>query len=300
MKNRLLTISTLLLLLSAPSLFAGHYADLYVIPVASHTAGVGGTNWRSDIAVHNFGATPLTLELVLIESGESTINNVLSLSEVTPVVVPPNGSRILGDVLARQEGGDRVGAVVIGGNRPFAVTSRSYSMSPAGDTVGQTVLAERDFVTNALGEVDANATAYIPGLISNDRFRTNLGFAAAAGPGGALVFDVTLRDASGTNIGTKRFTVPPGAFMHQQFSSRSIATNAFDAGAAQLRIVSGNGAIVPYASVIDNATADAVFVSGEFPPVTTTISSSLSSSRSLFGQLLTHFSVSGALFGASE
>lgn len=288
MRIRSFILSTALALFAAPALFAGHLADLYVIPVASHTAGENGTNWRSDIAVHNFMSTPLTLELVLIESGPSTINNVLPLLD-SSVVIPPNGSRILGDVLANAADMNRVGAIVIGGDKPFAVTSRSYSVSPSGDTVGQTVVPARDFFTNTLGAVGANATAYLPGLISNARFRTNIGFVVGAGPSAPLVFDIVIRNAAGAEIGTRRFTVAAGTFMHQQFSIRTIATSAFDAGAAQLRIISGDGAIVPYASVIDNATADAVFVSGEFPPVTV----SQSTERpSLFEQLLQRFSTS--------
>ena len=283
MKIRSFITSALFALFAAPSLFAAHYADLYVIPVASHTSGENGTNWRSDIAVHNFQATPLKLELVLIESGDSTINNVVPVADSPALVVPPNGSRILGDVLANQNRDNRVGAIVIGGNMPFAVTSRSYSVSPSGDTVGQTVAAARDFFTNTLGDVGPNATAYLPGLIANARFRTNLGFAAGAGPSEALVFDIIIRNAEGQEIGRKRYTLAPGTFMHQQFSSRALGTIAFDEGAAQLRIVSGDGVIVPYASVIDNATADAVFVSGEFPPVTVTQSSP---AASLFQQLL--------------
>jgi hypothetical protein len=287
MKIRSFIAASLFALTAAPAAFAGHYADLYVIPVASHTSGENGTNWRSDIAVHNFQSTPLRLELVLIEGGDSTINNVVPVADSPALTVPPNGSRILGDVLADEGRTNRVGAIVIGGSMPFAVTSRSYSVSPSGDTVGQTVVASRDFFTNTLGDVGPNATAYLSGLIANNRFRTNIGFAAGAGPSEALVFDIILRNAEGSEVGRRRFTIAPGTFMQQQFSSRTFGTTPFDAGAAQLRIVSGDGVIVPYASVIDNATADAVFVSGEFPPVTTTSSTG---NESLFGKLLRRFS----------
>jgi hypothetical protein len=138
-------------------------------------------------------------------------------------------------------------------------------MSPSGDTIGQTVLAQRDFLTESLGDTAAMATAYLPGLIANSRFRTNLGFVAGAGTGAPLVIDYVITGADGSSLGSERFAIPAGSFMHLQFSSRRIAAGNFDEGAARVIIVSGDGAVVPYASVIDNTTADAVFVSGNFP-----------------------------------
>lgn len=268
-------------LLAANGAQAAHYADLYVIPVASRAAGAHGTNWMSDLAIHNFQSSPLSAELVLIATGESTEDNVLPLTTVTPVLVPPGGTRIVSDFM--NGSGVALGAVVIGADKPFAVTSRSYSMSPAGDTVGQTVLATRDFLTDALLDSAANATAYLPGLIFNSRFRTNLGFAAGAGLGGPLSFQITIRDADGAVLGSEQFTVPAGSYMHRQVGIQRFTATGFNAGSAEVRILSGDGSIVPYASVIDNVTADAVFVSGHFPPSTAFTQSAM---PSVFEQLL--------------
>jgi hypothetical protein len=77
--------------------------------------------------------------------------------------------------------------------------------------------------------------------------------------------------------------------MHRQFSSTTIGTTQFDAGSARYRVVSGDGQIVPYASVIDNATADAVFVSGNFP-ANAKITALRQGSSSPFRKLLERFS----------
>ncbi len=280
-------IATCLLML-AGTVRADHYADVYVIPVASHTPGFNNTNWQSDIAIYNFQATPLRIEMVLIESGVSTSDNVVPLGSAT-TVIPANASRILADVLGGQtRPTSNVGAIIVGGDKPFAVTSRSYSMSPSGDTVGQTVVPVRDFITESLNDTPATAVAYIPGLISNGKFRTNLGFVAGAGAAD-MVIEVTVSRADGLDIGTQRFTIPAGSYMHRQFSSIAIGTQQFDAGGARFRIVSGDGAVVPYASVIDNATADAVFVSGQFPANAKLITA-LSNNSTVFRKLLSRFS----------
>ncbi|MEY2424633.1 MAG: hypothetical protein QOI61_205, partial [Actinomycetota bacterium] len=136
------TIRQTLLLLAcclvlAPAAFANHYADFYVIPVASHVAGANGTMWMSDIAIYNFGTAPLTAELILIASGDGTnSNNIVPVNTGRvngSVTVPSGGSVLLSDVLGGQDGQNMTsGAILIGANRPFAVTSRSYSMAPSG------------------------------------------------------------------------------------------------------------------------------------------------------------------------
>ena len=252
---------------------ANHYSDFYVIPVVSKTAGVNGTNWMSDVAIQNFSAATLNVSFTFIQSGENNSENVFTtpVGDSTLVTVPPGGSALIKDVLSTlRPNGNAIGALLVGADRPFAVTSRSYSMSPAGDTVGQTVLPARDFIENTIGLTNnAMAVAYIPGLINNARFRTNLGFVAGSGSGSStMALEFRLKDSTGGTIGTRTFAIAPGNFTHVQFSSRTVSTTSFDIGSAEVRIVQGSGAVVPYASVIDNVTADAVYVSGTFPPNT--------------------------------
>lgn len=283
MNAKILTLAASLLFCAATA-HANHYSDFYVLPAAAHTTGVNGTRWMSDVAIQNFQSTPLTVQLAVIESGEGTNDNVFPIATGAAgaeVTVPANGSVLLRDVLNRHRGLSSVtGAILIGADRPFAVTSRTFSMTPDGNTIGQTVPPARDFVDNTVGDTDLmTAVAYIPGIIDNASFRTNLG--AVIGNGSSmsdLVVNVTVRAADGTTAGTRTITVAPGNFTHLQFNVRSmIGARAVDIGSAEFRITAGNGAVVPYASVIDNRTADAVFVAGVFPnntaatgPLTTT------------------------------
>ena len=289
MRLRLLFVAALALV--APALFAEHYADFYVIPVAGHTPGANNTMWQSDVAIQNFSAVPLNVELAFIESGEGNMDNIVSViapsQSSSRVTVPAGGSVLLQDVVGSVRASGVVGAILIGADRPFAVTSRSYSMSPSGDTVGQTVPPARDFLENTIGTtVNSGAVAYVPGLISNARFRTNLGFVAGNTSLQKMIVDVMIKDGTGAVAGTRQFVISSGAFTHVQFSSRSVANRSFDIGGAEFRITEGSGAVVPYASVIDNATADAVFVSGQFPDNTPTERDSVSTAtQSVFRQL---------------
>lgn len=282
-------IAAAALLLASPAAYANHYSDFYVIPVASHTPGQNNTMWMSDVAIQNFQSTPLTVQLSVIESGDSNLSdNVFPLVTGTvpgSVTVPANGNVLLTDVLNGYRGLSQVsGAILIGADRPFAVTSRSYNQSANG-TVGQTVPPARDFLENVVGRTDlSTAIVYLPGLRNTDRYRTNIGMVIGnGGTSGPLTLSVTIRNAGGDLISTKSVTVVGGAFTHMQFPLSSITDRTFEIGSATVRIAEGNGAVLPYASVIDNITADAVFITGEFPDSTPFLRSN---SGSMFRLLL--------------
>src|SRR5947208_2523932 len=104
------------------------YSDTYVIPVASHTAGAFGTMWASDLAINNFQSSPLTAQIVVVESGENTADNVFALASSSisgSVTVPANSTVLLKDVLKGHRGLQSVaGALIVGAGAPFAITSR--------------------------------------------------------------------------------------------------------------------------------------------------------------------------------
>jgi len=285
--RKLLLIPVLLTLFASQEAGAAHYGSSYVIPVGSRVAGANGTFFRSDISIQNFQSTPLTVQFLFIESGFSAPDNVHPLkSSALPdgeVTVPAGNSIRLVDVLngyrGRMDG--VVGAIVLAGSDPFAVTSRSYTGGEGG-TVGQTVLPVRDFLESAAGNTATPSSAYIPGLVSNDRFRSNVGFVAAA-DSEAMLIDLIIRDSRGVVVGQRSFLVLPGTAQQMQIAVRALAGAPFDVGSAEVRISSGDGAVAPYASVVDNRTGDATYVSGVFAPNGTF---SKSAPRSFFDLLL--------------
>jgi hypothetical protein len=60
---------TLVFLVTASVAGAAEYSDLYIIPAAAHAHGAFGTEWRSDVVLHNIQAIPITVEFALVESG---------------------------------------------------------------------------------------------------------------------------------------------------------------------------------------------------------------------------------------
>lgn len=293
-KSTILSIALTTLLFAAAAQAQSVYSDTYVIPVASHTTGANGSTWMSDLTITNFQATPLNVQIIVVETGEGNFDNIFPLTTAAVngvVTVPAMRTVQLRDVLNGHRGMQNVsGALILGGDKPFAVTSRSYSSGNGAQSVGQTVTPARDFFENATGRNDPNAVAYLTGLTSNASTRTNIGFLAGtgSGSGSTMGVEVTIRDASGTVLGKRLVTIPAGNFTHVQFPVTSITTTPFDVGTAELRIVQGLGTVVPYASVIDNSSNAAAYVMGQFP--SSTPLGALSLSQQLFRAMFTRMS----------
>jgi len=178
-------------------------SDFYVIPVASHTAGASGSVWMSDVAIQNFQATPITVQLVVIESGEGNSDNVFPLTTDTlngSIDVPAGGSVLLKDILSGYRGrSSAIGSILVGSDQPFAVTSRSYVTLADSSMVGQTVTPASGFIENTIGKTDPTSRAFLPGLVSSEAFRTNIGFVAgnSSASGQTMAVTVTIRNAAG-------------------------------------------------------------------------------------------------------
>jgi len=263
-KTTILLLSCLL----SVSAFANHYADTYVIPAVGHVEGANGAVWMSDLSIRNFSNAPLNVQLVVIESGFDTSDNVFPLmsdaDDDGTVTIGAGNTVQLRDIMKNHRGRtNNLGALIIGANAPFAVTSRAYSNTM---TLGQTVPATRDFLDNSFGTADNTATAYIPGIVNSAAARTNVGFVAgSAGSSSPMTVEVTARNAAGGAVGTRSITIPAGRFVHMQFPVASFANIQFDIGSADFRITEGEGVVVPYASVIDNTTREASYIMGVFP-----------------------------------
>jgi hypothetical protein len=226
--------------------------DFYVIPVAAHTAGANGTSWRTDVAIQNIQTTPITVEMSLVESGEGRLDNIVPVP--TTVTIAAGGSALLTDVLGFAAAADAStsGSLLIGADKPFAVTSRTYNATAAG-TFGQTV-------PPASGAGAEGSTIFIPGLISNAAFRTNVGMLMSATTPMSVI--VAFNGANGQVLGKRVFNVAAGSTTHVQFAASTVSPSSFDTAGGVVRILQGNGTVIAYASIVDNATGDASYIAG--------------------------------------
>ena len=236
------TLLAAILFFSAAGAVAGDISDTYVVPVAGHVTGGHGVTWLTDVTIHNVTQSTIAVDL----AGIGPNGAVMDLAAQT-VTVGPNATIVLRDVVNRG-----IGALVIAGNGPFSLTTRVYSARAEGEMSTDVIPAGIFLSAESRG-------AFLPGLVSNSKARTNVGFLAVPDQS-SLQIEIALLDSTGAEIGKRTFDVPAGTVAHMHISSREIAAASFDSATARVRIVSGDGAVTAYASIVDDASADARFI----------------------------------------
>jgi len=247
-------ILIIVVLFTAAAAGAAEYSDLYIIPGAGHSHGAFGTLWRSDVVLYNIQQVPITVEIAIVESGGAPSGEPIAVSTIH---LNPGETRVLSDA-AGHFGRDIAGALIVGADMPFALTSRTYAQLPTGRTLGQTVSPVA--ITGAADAV--NEVAVLPSLAAGERQRANIGVFVAASHA-PVVVEIALLSASGATLGSQVTVVDEPGFEHRQLSVAQIAAPTPSSSTAVVRILEGDGIVVPYASIIDNVSAEAVFVSGE-------------------------------------
>lgn len=217
------------------------------VAVVAHVAGVGGTSWRSDLALANPSDATLALQLVFSPSGSLT-------SLTRDLTLQPRESRLLPDLVATlfaagdMRGGLRV-VPPLEGPAP-TVSARTYAVEMRGN-LGQGLPG---VVAPAAG------TYYVPGVFSDSVYRTNVGVTADS----AGVW-ATLRLYRGTDgeVGSVTKGISPRD--QQQWSLDSLFGGKIQPGVPMTLGFGLDHAAVCYASLVDQASRDSVFLQGDTP-----------------------------------
>ncbi|HPS77852.1 MAG TPA: PKD domain-containing protein [Thermoanaerobaculaceae bacterium] len=223
------------------------WARTYLIADAAHTAGDLGTNWVSDLVLHNPGSVSATATLFYLEK-DADNSSALGWT----VAVPAGQSLKLPDVVegtfARPSSS---GAILVGASRELIITSRTFNDASSG-TYGQYI--EGYPSTRAITKSEP---VRLLQLTRNADFRTNIGFASAIGS--SLNVKLDLYRADGSLLGRRTQTLLPFGFTQLNDVLKSYGTNLDDAFAIVQSAQEG-AAYFTYASVIDNRTGDPVQV----------------------------------------
>ena len=208
------------------------------LPVASHTAGLQGSQWRSDVGILNPNSVAANIQVVLYTPGGT---------KTSSTSVPSGSQAVLADVV-NQLGYTGSGALEIQSDQPVVVTSRTYDQSTNG-TVGQ------DYTSyNSASALGTGQTAWLPQLTENAAYRTDISL-TNTGVATATV-DVTLLDGAGNALTTYAVTLNPGEWQQAVQPFKNMANQkSMDRGYAKVTVTSGSG-VIASASVIDNVTND--------------------------------------------
>jgi subtilisin-like proprotein convertase family protein len=197
------------------------------------------TFWRSDVFLSAIGDSGGTYLLTYTDSvtAERTVkfgtvgaHEVLALDDIVAAFFRRSG---FGSVRAELDGN-------------LVATSRTATSSPGG-TYGQFV---------PLRLADLVSPRELLHIERSSAFRTNLGALNTGGLDEVVRF--TLYDAAGHAMGSTDRTV--GALGVVQFSIDAITNAPIVDGRVEVEVITSNGHALAWASVVDNATGDPIFV----------------------------------------
>lgn len=239
----LIAIVALFAAKAAATDFASHHL---LVPIAGRTAGVFGTEWKTDLVVTNANRNgePVTVQIYFIENGFLT----------QPVVVNlwPRQSADLTDVIGSAFSKQTAtGLFLITTSDPDAkltARARIYNTTASGQ-YGQTV--------QAMPLTKLSKSAVLTGLSGVNGKRTNVGIANPADVAASV--SISLFDVNGDFQGS--FNTEVGAYgvfrLNDIFSY--FQTGPLDG--ATIQINSSHG-VYPYASIVRRDNGDADFVAG--------------------------------------
>jgi hypothetical protein len=218
----------------------------YLVPVVVRGPGRLGTTWASDLVLHNRGPGQALAKLYLLEG------RPVGETRAVQLAVPAQASLRLPDLLMSSFNSDHgAGALLVAADRPLILSSRTYAPGPDGTSSQQIPGVDLSRVVTGSDPVT------LIQLSDGPAFRTNLGFSSVSGSEQTIDVDLFLSD--GTGVGRLSLVLPP--FAHTQVGNAlwSTAGITADDWFAVISSPDGDAAYFPYASRIDNLSADPIF-----------------------------------------
>ena len=224
------------------------------IPATAHLSGAAGTNWRTDLELHNPGASSVSIAVALLERDHDN-----SSPRSTTMSVGAGRSVRYDDVLQglfSYSGAAALRLTTSGGD--LLVTSRTYNDQPQG-TYGQLVPAFAE--SEAFTRQDPAYLIQLSQSTSDTQgFRTNIGLLNLSD--GTFLTRVRLFASGGTELGTVTTWLDSYEFKQLDKIFQTVTSQEIADGYAlvEAQFTDGSERFLAYASVIDNRTGDPVFL----------------------------------------
>jgi len=234
-----------------------------VVAGVADLAGAQGSDWHSDLYLHNAAATAATVELSLSPAGGSP-------GAPIQVTVEPDRTLALVDVVNNDFGTTGSGAiswrVVVGEGAGLLVSANTYNRVDGVRRYGQQVPGLRWSEA-----APAGTPVSVPALAGP--YRTNLGIAS---DGTCHEARVQVVDRFGTLRGGRLLTLAPWSWTQLNGLFENVFPTLLEnPGATPLEdslhrvdVTGIDGRVVAYASIIDNFTNDASYLVGQWPGAT--------------------------------
>ena len=223
------------------------------IPAGARVVGAENTFWVTDVAVANFAASVATMSVSYLVKDQGNL-----VPQTEALVLESGEQRVLADVFLElfelEEANGALRAIVSHPN--VKVTSRTYNAAGATGTYGQFIPShtmEEALTPGILGTLQQ--------LQETSQFRTNIGLVNPTVLD--VEVDVELYRSSGNLLGVVSRTLEPYEMMQVNRIFDQVGSGVVESGYAVVKVQSADGAILAYASVIDNQSGDPVYVAAQ-------------------------------------
>ncbi len=218
----------------------------YFVAAGAHAAGVGTSQWRTDMTFFNRSGDPASVEVFLLRRDSDN-----SAPQSITFGLPAAATQTYSDVVLSEFGqGSLAAAFRVCSDQILQVESRTFNQSGSG-TFGQGIPG----VLATLGAA-SGSTQYLIAVSENAAFRTNVGFVNATAA--VVTVELELFDGDGASLGLLEYRLQP--FGHRQISRIFTELTGSEVTNGRIRVRPNGGRVITYASVIDALTDDGTFM----------------------------------------
>jgi hypothetical protein len=223
-------------------------ASKYVIPgVADLSNGIA--NWQTDVRLFNPSANIVKATLTFYSQNGGT-------PQSKDVFLAPNQVQTFDAALHQFFGLTNDGGalhITTTATTPLVATARTYNQTSNG-TYGQFIPAVTANDAATLG----TRPLQLLQIEESDRYRTNVGFAEVTGKSATV--EITAVPSDSKVAASTQINLAPNQFIQYPQLLKSMGlTNMYNARVT-VKVISGQGRVTAYASVIDSKTNDPTFV----------------------------------------
>jgi len=221
-----------------------------MVPAAAHLRGTGGTNWRTDLEIHNPGTASVSFKVEMLPRDQANSSPPSASFEIDP-----GQSLRFADVLGEVFSFSGAAALrVTPANGALMVTSRTFNDVSSG-TYGQFIPAEPPEIAAHTARGGRLVQLSESG-VNGEGFRTNIGLSNATARDTDV--EITLYDGDGRRLGTQKHTLRPFELIQIDRIFRKVGGAPVENGYAVVSSTTTDAAFHAYASVVDNLTGDPV------------------------------------------
>jgi Subtilase family/Proprotein convertase P-domain len=217
-----------------------------VIPTSAHLLGKLGSYFTTDVRL--FNTDPLNPQTVSLKFQPADAGPARTVS----LTLPPLGTRALDDVLGNTFRAEGYGPLFLSAPASIVAASHTATTAVRGGAFGLSIPAASPAAAAGVG-----TTLTLVPVFRNTGFRVNVGLTEVTGREAAA--EIVIKDARGAVRAVLPQNVPAGGLLqvNDLYQAAAIAPDAADR--FEVRVVSGAGRVVAFATPVDDSSNDGAF-----------------------------------------